>query len=294
MTAAASERALTRRSFSHALRLWWHDHFTGFSRREAWGYGVWLTFGVVVAVPELWAAFWKESAPFPTISATTGDLEVRHVVLALVVALLIVFGVYNAARFPKNRTGVLARKRRTGAVAGEQLYGDQAIPYRTPEGGRLTRSVTPVRELSAALYFAAALTVIIVCTAVAVQQNGLDEFAVGRTLYGLIGLLWIVVPSLLAWPKRFAVDVPFPTLFATIRSLERRLRVVAYLIVASMTVLTFHLLLYPWPSIIPDLGRTHQLYICHPLPPKKPPLGSAAAACTKFDATSIRPDPNSP
>ena len=51
-----------------SLRLWWAAHFAGFSRREAWGYGVWFSFAAVVLVPEFWAAFWKESAPFPTIS----------------------------------------------------------------------------------------------------------------------------------------------------------------------------------------------------------------------------------
>ena len=41
---------------------------------------------VIVLVPELSAAFWKDSAPFPTISATTGALGYDHPVSALVVA----------------------------------------------------------------------------------------------------------------------------------------------------------------------------------------------------------------
>ena len=113
---------------SGALARWRQSHFNGFSRREAWGYGVWLTFGVVVAVPELWAAFDKESAPFPTISATTGDLEVRHVILALVVATALVVGIYNSVRLPKDKTGVLPRKLRDGTVAGEGVPGDSALP----------------------------------------------------------------------------------------------------------------------------------------------------------------------
>jgi len=149
-----------------------------------------------------------------------------------------------------------------------------------------------VREVSAILYFVCALAVISVLTALAVAHYGLDEFAVGRTLYLLIGLFWIAIPSLLAWPRRHAIDVPFPTMFATLRSLERRLRVLAFLIVAGMTLLTFHLLLYPWPSIIPDLSRTHKVYVCHPLPPKTPPKSSVA--CTRLDEASARPEPNAP
>ena len=156
--------------------------------------------------------------------------------------------------------------------------------------GQRTRS----REISAVVYFICALVFICLATGVAVSHYGLDEFAVGRTLYGLIAALLVLVPSILAWPKRFAIDVPFPTMFGTVRSLERRLRVVAVLIVAGMTMLTFHLLLYPWPSIIPDLGRTNRLYACHPLPPKLPPTGKQALACKKLDDASARPEPNSP
>jgi hypothetical protein len=291
MSSATSDAVPRESALRRDLRLWWRDHFTGFSRREAWGYGVWLAFGVLILVPELWAAFWKESAPFPTISATTGDLEARNTQVALLVAGLIVLGVYGSFRYPKTTTGVLPRKRTDGSIVGERVHGDQALPYRTPEGGRLTRSTTPVREISAAAYFICALAVIAVLTTLAVAHYGLDEFAVGRTLYGLIALVWIVIPSLLAWPRRHAIDVPFPTMFATLRSLERRVRVLAFLIVAGMTLLTFHLLLYPWPSIIPDLGRTHRLYACHPLPPKTPP---GSVSCTRLDQASARPEPNAP
>ena len=95
-----------------------------------------------------------------------------------------------------------------------------------------------MRELSTVIYFALALLVIIVGTTVAASTSDAnDEYYVGRTLYGLIALFWIIVPSLLAWPRRFALDVPFPTLFSTVRSLERRLRVVALLVVGGMVVL---------------------------------------------------------
>jgi hypothetical protein len=277
------------------FRRWLISHFSDIDRREAWGYAVWLFFGVLVLVPELWAAFWEESAKWPTISGTVGALEYDYPVLALVVVGVIVLCVYSAFRYPATRTGVLP----VSGVPAEQaggLEGDPALPYRTPSGGRLTRSTTPVREIAAGLYFGIAFLIIVVCTAIAAVKTDIDdEFPVGRTLYGLTALLWVVIPSLLAWPKRLAVDVPFPTLFETIRSLERRLRIIALAVTAGLVILLIHLVLYPWPSIIPDLSRLHRNYKCHPLEPAKHPLTPKEKAdCKKLDEAEIRPSPVTP
>jgi hypothetical protein len=271
------------------LKLWWNAHFSGFTRREAWGYGVWLFFAVLVLVPELWAAFWKDSAPFPTISGTTGELEFNHPILGLVVASVIVLCLYSSLRYPEARTGVLAPPK--PGPNDVELEGDAALPYRTGIGRRFTRSLTPVRELEAKLYFGAAFCTIIAATVVAALiTGGTDEYAVGRTLYGATLLLWVILPSALAWPKRYALDVPFPTLFATVRSLERRLRLLALVVAAGLVVLLLHLVLYPWPSIIPDLNRTHRYYTCHPLTSTgvAPP---PTADCKKLDASLAKPSP---
>jgi hypothetical protein len=274
------------------LRLWWNAHFTGFSRKEAWGYGVWLFFAVIVAVPEIWAAAWADSAPFPTISATTGALEYEHAWVALVVAGAVVLCLYSALRYPVDRTGMLAKRGPDGEALGKPYLGDFAVPFRTAGGARFTRSTTPVREIGAGIYFACALVVIGVCTAIAaIATDPNDEYPVGRTLYGLILVFWVLIPSLIAWPKRFAVDVPFPTLFATVRSLERRLRIVALLAAAWLVILLLHLVFYPWPSIIPDLNRTHRIYRCHPLPPATPLL---TPECKRLDDAAARPEPVAP
>src|SRR5437879_5431916 len=165
------------------LKLWWKAHFAGFTHREAWGYGVWLFFAVLVLVPELWAAFWKDSAPFPTISGTTGELEYNHPILALVVASVIVLCLYSSLRYPETRTGVLAPVKQ-GPDDGP-LVGDPALPYRTAAGRRFTRSLTPVRELAATLYFGAALCAIVGATVVAEGCRApshavVDERRVGR------------------------------------------------------------------------------------------------------------------
>lgn len=276
------------------FRRWLTAHFSDIDRREAWGYGVWLFFGVLVLVPELWAAFWGDSAKWPTISGTVGALEYDRPVLALVVTGVIVLCVYSAFRYPPDKTGVLPVRGVPAQRAGG-LVGDPALPYRTPLGGRLTRSTRPVREVAAVLYFGIALGVIVICTAIAVVKTDIDgEFAVGRTLYGLTALFWVVIPSLLAWPKRLALDVPFPTLFETVRSLERRLRILALTVAAGMVILLIHLVLYPWPSNIPDLSRLHRTYKCHQLQPAKPLTPKEQAACTSLDGAEVQPSPVAP
>ncbi len=277
------------------MQVWWQTHFGGIERRERWGYGVWLFFAVLVLVPEFWAAFWKDSAKWPTISGTIGKLEYDRPVVALVVVGVIVLCAYSGFRYPPTRTGVLPVKGAAPNKAGG-VEGDLLLPYRTPIGGRFTRSTTPVHEIAAALYFAVALLIIVVGTAVAAFVTDVDdEFATGRTLYGLTLLFWVVIPSLLAWPKRFAADVPFPTMFETLRSLERRLRVLALVVAAGLVMLLLHLVFYPWPSIVPDLSRLHRVYDCHPLEPAKHPLSpKQQAACKRLDDAEIEPTPVSP
>jgi hypothetical protein len=106
-------------------------------------------------------------------------------------------------------------------------------------------------------------------------------------------LFWVLIPSALAWPKRFAVDVPFPTMFETVRDLERRLRVLALVVAAGLATLMIHLVLYPWPSIIPDLKRLHTNNACHPLPPAKL-AADREAACDSLDEAEVKPSPVSP
>jgi hypothetical protein len=55
-------------------------------------------------------------------------------------------------------------------------------------------------------------------------------------------------------------DVPFPTLFATMQALERRVRLAAVVFAAGIAILLIHLALYPWPAVIPDLQDLHHRY----------------------------------
>jgi len=274
-----------------AFKRWWANHFTDFERREKAGYAVWFFFAGVVLVPELWAAF--GDAPFPTISGTTAALEYNHPILGLAVVALIVFCAYSSFRYPSRRTGVVAPE---GQPDRGWFGEDSLIPFRTPLGGRFTRSTTPVREFSITRYVILALAVIVLGTTWAVLTSDVDdEHRTGRTLYGLMALFLIVIPSALAWPKRFAVDVPFPTLFSTVRSLERRLRIVAYAVAAGLVILLLHIVLYPWPSIIPDLQRLHEEYKCRPLDAVEHPLtAEEREACRRREEAAMRPAPDAP
>lgn len=280
-----------------AAKLWWAGHFTGFSRREAWGYAIWLSFAAFILVPELLAAFWKDHWPFPTISATVAALEYDRPWIGLVVTGVIVGCAYSSFRFPTTRTGVLRRRAWSRELSGETLRGDDALPYRTPGGGRLTRSTNPVREISAGAYFFSSIAVILIATGVAIAATGgLDEYYVGRTFWGLSAFLLAVLPSGLAWwSKRWAIDVPFPTMFSTVRSFERRLRPVALLVIAGLVILLLHLVLYPWPSNIPDFSRTHRIYECNPLDAANHPLTPAQKEeCKRIEEAEVRPEPDAP
>jgi hypothetical protein len=149
-----------------------------------------------------------------------------------------------------------------------------------------------VREISAIAYFACALVIIGATTAIMAATREVDKYPVGWTLYGLILVFWVLIPSLVAWPKRFALDVPFPTLFSTVRSLERRLRVLALVVAAGLVMLLLHLVLYPWPSIIPDLARTHRTYIkCKAAKALSP---QQRADCQTLGEANGKPDPGAP
>jgi hypothetical protein len=90
-------------------------------------------------------------------------------------------------------------------------------------------------------------------------DDGKPHYHVGYVLYGLIGLLWIVVPSVLAFA--LAKDIPFPTFYRTVNNLEDWLAsrkrgagptlawLTSYLILTGLVILLLHLTLYPFPNI---------------------------------------------
>jgi hypothetical protein len=182
---------------------------------------------VVVGVPEIWAAT-DNSAPWPTISGTIGNLEYRHTWVAVLVVAVVVFVGFHAIQYREERT----------------------------DGGRLTTAEESRPAVRAAIYFPLAVAAVVGGAAVEHALRPQDKHLFGAVLYGLIAVFWIALPSLLAYA--FAKDVPFPTLFGTLSALEARARAVAVLVISGLAVLLVHLAFYPWPAILPDLQDLHR------------------------------------
>jgi hypothetical protein len=256
--------ALPEGSFWGSVVRWLWDHvperirsflgerFRGVTKSEAWGYGAWGAMGVVVGVPEIWAAISGDGFYWPTISSTIGHLEDLAAVVALAPVALLAAAASAVLRFKPGDVVVQADYKALGRTAqGRLATVDVSDPQLLASGG--TQLVESGRkEWSAIRYFLVA-TLVVVAGSLGAAQSG-DKWVLGYVLYSLIAFFWIVVPNWVAyWHRR---DVPFTTLFFTVRCLERRLRVVALVFAAGIAILLIHLALYPWP----DLARTSASY----------------------------------
>jgi hypothetical protein len=232
--------------------------------KRRWGYLVWVVAALVVAVPEITAAVDHGVLPFTTISEMVGHLERIWNPTELIVIGVIVLAVFSAVRVPPQS--------QTDRDPAERPTGNE--PTRTP-GGRLTlqepQPITPPAfdDQQAPRLFAVAAVVsfALVAGATLAAIEWWDDprhFHPAYVLYGSVALLWLVIPSLVAFV--WAKDVPFPSLFRTIANLEEWLRsrtwslgslslgpalgwLVSYVIVWGLVVLLLHLTLYPYPAI---------------------------------------------
>lgn len=230
------------------------ERFSDVTRSEAAGYVVWLAMGVVVGVPEIWAAASGEGFWWPTVSSTIGHLEDRWAVIAILPVAILVSSALALRRIDPNdvvlQAGEQALQRtsegrlaRVGAVSTDQL---PALAL-TPNAVLPPRSRWPVIP-----YFAIATAVVIAASLVASTAN--NPWLLGYVLYSTIAALWVILPNWLAYRNR--TDISFTTLFFTIRCLERRFHFVALMFAGGLAILLIHLALYPWP----DLARESASY----------------------------------
>jgi hypothetical protein len=218
------------------IRRWWVAHFSNVSPRERWGYVVWGSIALVVAIPELGAAIW-ERGPWPTISGTIGHLEELWSPTAIFPVAVIVVAAASIFRY-------------AWADRPEAADADRT------EGGRAVRPGLRAEATAGSgrwgyVYLGGALVCVLVPSVlVAVFSRATSEhtrWILGYVIYGLIAIFCVVVPSILAY--FFAKDVPFPTLFRTIAELEARVHAVGMIILAGLAILLIHLALYPWPAV---------------------------------------------
>ena len=125
--------AAIARLLPESVRRFFRDRFSDASPAERAGYVVWFTMGIVIGVPEIWAAISGDDFYWPTISTTVGHLQDRWPVLTLVpVALIVGYG-YSALRLRPATTA---------------LQADMSAITRTPQG-RLTQSDPSLEQLAA-------------------------------------------------------------------------------------------------------------------------------------------------
>jgi hypothetical protein len=243
--ASAVPRDTWWRSPFTRLRRFLAQRFRAVSHSERWGYGVWAAMGAVIAVPELWAAFEGETSKWPTISSTIGHLESKWPVVAIApVALIAGFG-YQLLRFRPAQLTVQADLQGLGRTSEGRLA---KVDFETselrdiPDREMIDRGR---REISARRYFVGVTVLIALAWVVALLAD--ERYLVGYVLYSLTAVFWIIVPNALAYWWR--LDVPFTTLFFTLRQLDGRLHFVSAVVVALLAVLMLHLAFHPWPSL---------------------------------------------
>jgi hypothetical protein len=224
------------------VRQYFAARFSDVTRSELWGYAVWAAMGIVIGVPEIWAAAAGSDFVWPTISTTVGHLQDRWPVLALIPVGLIAMSSYSVFHVGAASTALQADFKALGRTSEGRLTKEDVSVDQL--AGGVAPALTGRQEWGVLPYFVFA-TVAVVGGALAASPSD-NRFLVGYVLYSLIAVFWVVVPNLAAyWFKK---DIPFTTLFFTVRCLGRRLQVVAAVVAALLVILLLHLAFYPWPS----------------------------------------------
>jgi hypothetical protein len=239
--------------------------------RERLGYVVWAAAGAVFAIPEIWASK-DDTLPFPTLSGTVGHLERRWEIVSLFVIIVIANALLHGVRIG----AAVLKKREAGdddelGATGVETVEFAAGRHVAVEAGRVTTSSRPVYISSWwwIVYFV--FTIVLVAAGFLVplwvhggHASDTEKQLAGEFGYGAMGLAFFLIPGFLAFV--FSRLVPFPAIFQTILSLERRIPILAVVVAGSMTFLMLHLVLYPYPSIIPwfdDLKHLHDHCVAH-------------------------------
>jgi hypothetical protein len=227
--------------------------------RRVWGYGMWATMGGVLAVPEIAAA---AGAGWQTISSTVGHLESRFWWVAVIVVGLMIATAFYAIHdrwAPKGQIATRPRVRRTRG--GRYTRKTPASPLHVSPAAAASERVQRRWLLAAAAAF---FVVGFGSYATDEWWGPPNKYRLGYVLYGLVALIWVVLPNAAAYSQ--AWDVPFPTLFRTVADMERRHPrwPILAVTVVGLGILLIHIAFYPWPDAIHDLNVLHQYVKHHP------------------------------
>jgi hypothetical protein len=214
-----------------SVRAWLKARFGDVEPSIRRGYGLWLTVGTVIAVPEIWAAVARP--PWPTISGTVGHLETRWSFVAVVVVAVVVIVATHAIRMPF-------------AAAGPVVEQADGRKLGRTDGGRFTLYPERQSELPALTYILGAIGCVVVGSFIAAGLSD-NKWILGYVIYGLIAVFCVIVPSALALGP--APDAPFAGVFATLADLQRRLHFVGVILLTGLVILLIHLAFYPWPDV---------------------------------------------
>jgi hypothetical protein len=262
----------------------------GDNRSEAWGYFWWGAVAIVIGIPEIWAAVGGKDVLWPTISGTVGNLEVSNVWVAFIVVAVLVWAGFHAVRVAKDelRAKVAGHPDRLPEVTAQMRQrGSTASTSR--------RGSFSTQDTEALTYLVIAVFAVAVPSALVKSLYEGDDrrYVFGEALYASIAFWWLIVPGWLAYKR--ASRVPYPTLFTSLKTLAGRAPKFTVLLTSALLVLLVHLILYPWPSTIPDTNRLHLQFKCHPLKtPKKELDSDEKAACQKLDDANLKPPLSAP
>lgn len=225
------------------IKRYFAARFKNVSRAEGWGYAVWSAMGLVVFVPEVWAAVSGSDFVWPTISTTVGHLEDRWPVVALIPVAVIVMCAFSLYRVGAGDTAMQADYQGLGRTPEGRLAKQDVSLDQLERGGVPAKEGR--REVGVIPYFGVVTVVVVAATFIAATSN--NRFLTGYVLYSLIFVFWLVLPNVASY--WFKSDVPFCTVFFTVRCLGQRLQLVAAFVAALLVILLLHLAFYPWPSV---------------------------------------------
>jgi hypothetical protein len=224
-------------------------------RYEGHGYFIWALALWMFAIPEFYGAISGKNGRIPTLSNTVGNLVNVHNWMSVFVVGLLFFGVAHVAKVgvPRHRR---AKQQNPQAIADQRetpaLKGKFALT--AAESGRATiapnETVLPVYvryEFIAIGAIAVAFVLPLIL--------GASKQVVGECGYATLFFTLFLVPGILAY--RHDTLAPFPGLFKTMLSLEKKSPPIAVILGAGLVFLAIHLTFYPFPSILPDIQGLH-------------------------------------